>query len=228
MQKADVGVEITSKPIKVGPNVPLVHTYKVFAGPKTVEALAPYGAEELASYRKNQWFGIPGARWMATTVITPAARRHLPADRVGRRGSSAAARGNYGIAIILLTITVHLSCSRSAASRRWRPRRCRTFSRYPKEIQEKYKDDKEQQTSETFALYKKHGVNPLGGCLPALIQLPIFVGLWQALNNSVAPAARAVPLDQEPRRPRHALPVPVRAAAPSATTSTCCRSWSSR
>ena len=54
-----------------------------------------------------------------------------------------------------------------------------------KEIQEKYKDDKERLTKETFALYKKHGVNPVGGCLPALIQLPIFVGLWQALNTSV-------------------------------------------
>ena len=57
-------------------------------------------------------------------------------------------------------------------------------SRYLKELQEKYKDDKEQQTKETFALYKRHGVNPVGGCLPALIQLPIFVGLWQALNTS--------------------------------------------
>ena len=55
-----------------------------------------------------------------------------------------------------------------------------------KEIQEKYKDDKEKQTRETLALYKKHGVNPVSGCLPALIQLPIFVGLWQALNTSVA------------------------------------------
>jgi YidC/Oxa1 family membrane protein insertase len=54
-----------------------------------------------------------------------------------------------------------------------------------KELQEKYKDDKERATKETFALYKKHGVNPVSGCLPALIQLPIFVGLWQALNNSV-------------------------------------------
>jgi YidC/Oxa1 family membrane protein insertase len=53
-------------------------------------------------------------------------------------------------------------------------------------IKEKYKEDKEQQTRETMALYKAHGFNPAAGCLPALIQLPIFVGLWQALNNSVA------------------------------------------
>ena len=53
-----------------------------------------------------------------------------------------------------------------------------------KELQDKYKEDKERLTKETFALYKKHGVNPVAGCLPALIQLPIFVGLWQALNTS--------------------------------------------
>ena len=45
---------------------------------------------------------------------------------------------------------------------------------------------KEELTKATFALYKKHGANPVAGCLPALIQLPIFVGLWQALNSSVA------------------------------------------
>ncbi len=54
-----------------------------------------------------------------------------------------------------------------------------------KELQEKFKDDKERQAKEQFALYKRHGVNPVAGCLPALIQLPIFVGLWQALNTSV-------------------------------------------
>jgi YidC/Oxa1 family membrane protein insertase len=53
-----------------------------------------------------------------------------------------------------------------------------------KELQEKFKEDKERLTKETFALYKRHGVNPVAGCLPALIQLPIFVGLWQALNTS--------------------------------------------
>ena len=54
-----------------------------------------------------------------------------------------------------------------------------------KAIQEKYKEDKERLTKETFALYKKYGVNPMGGCLPMLVQIPIFVGLWQAINTSV-------------------------------------------
>src|SRR5262249_26792250 len=55
-QKADVAVEITSKPFRVGPNVSMVHTYQVFAGAKTKESLRPYGAEGLAAYRKSGFF----------------------------------------------------------------------------------------------------------------------------------------------------------------------------
>jgi len=55
-----------------------------------------------------------------------------------------------------------------------------------KKIKEKFKDDKEALTKETMAVWKRHNVNPAAGCIPALIQMPIFVGLWQSLNNSVA------------------------------------------
>ena len=79
-----------------------------------------------------------------------------------------------------------------------------------KELQEKYKDDKERLTKETFALYKKHGVNPVAGCLPALIQLPIFVGLWQALNTSFPLRHATFPVDSRPGRSRHALSLSVR------------------
>jgi YidC/Oxa1 family membrane protein insertase len=183
-QKADVTVEITSKPFKVGPNVHLTHTYKVFAGPKLAEALKPYGAAKLASYRKNQTFGIPGSAWMATTVITPLL------DVMYRFTEWVAARfrgkgGNYGIAIILLTLTVRMMMFPIGRKQAMAAKKMQDLQPHLKELQEKYKDDKEQQTRETWALYKRHKVNPLGGCLPALIQLPIFVGLWQALNNSV-------------------------------------------
>jgi YidC/Oxa1 family membrane protein insertase len=183
--KADVTVQITSKPILVGPNVPVVHTYKVYAGPKIAENLEPYSAAELASFHKNQWFGIPGAVWMASVVITPLL------DRVTYPLTAWVARlfggtqGNYGVAIILLTLTVRLLMFPIGRKQAIAAKKMQDLQPYLKEIQEKYKDDKEQQTRETWNLYKKHKVNPLGGCLPALIQLPIFVGLWQALNNSV-------------------------------------------
>ncbi len=94
-------------------------------------------------------------------------------------------RGNYGIAIILLTILVRALMFPLGRKQALAAKKMQELQPLLKELQEKYKDDKEKQTKETFALYKKHGVNPVGGCLPALIQLPIFVGLWQALNTSV-------------------------------------------
>ena len=180
--KSDVGVRITSKPIKVGPNLPLVHNYKVFTGAKTAEALAPYGAEDLASYRKS-W--IPAAPWIARVLITPTLSfTYRITEVVGKFFGGS--RGNYGIAIILLTLMVKMMMFPLGRKQALMAQRSQQLQPYLKEIQEKYKDDKERLTKETFALYKKHGVNPVSGCLPALIQLPIFVGLWQALNSSVA------------------------------------------
>ncbi len=52
-----------------------------------------------------------------------------------------------------------------------------------KEIQKKYGSDRQKASQETFALYQQHGVNPMSGCLPMLIQIPIFFGLYQAIVN---------------------------------------------
>ncbi len=180
--KSDVGVRITSKPIKIGPNLPLVHNYKVFTGAKTIDALAPYGAEELASYRKS-W--IPAAPWIARVLITPTLSfTYRITEVVGKLFGGS--KGNYGIAIILLTLMVKMMMFPLGRKQALMAQRSQQLQPYLKEIQEKYKEDKERLTKETFALYKKHGVNPVSGCLPALIQLPIFVGLWQALNSSVS------------------------------------------
>lgn len=55
-----------------------------------------------------------------------------------------------------------------------------------KKLQEKHKNDREKLAQEQMRLYKEHGVNPLGGCLPLLIQLPIWIGLYQAINHALA------------------------------------------
>ena len=52
------------------------------------------------------------------------------------------------------------------------------------ELQKKYKDDRQKAGLETMKLYKEHKVNPLGGCLPMLLQFPIFIALYQALSRS--------------------------------------------
>jgi len=53
-----------------------------------------------------------------------------------------------------------------------------------KVLQEKYKDDKQRQQVETMALYKTHGVNPIAGCLPILLQMPIWLALYRMLSSA--------------------------------------------
>ncbi|MFN8529930.1 MAG: YidC/Oxa1 family membrane protein insertase [Anaerolineae bacterium] len=55
-----------------------------------------------------------------------------------------------------------------------------------KKLQEKYKNDREKLSQEQMALYRQYGINPLGGCLPLLIQFPIFIALYQTINMALA------------------------------------------
>ena len=179
--QSDVGVEITSKPILVKSDQPVVHLYRVYTGPKSKKSLHTYGAEALAGYRKSQW--IPFAPDIARVVITPTLEfTYWVTERVSR--AFGGTKGNYGIAIILLTMLVRGLMFPLGRKQALSAQKMQSLQPLLKELQEKYKEDKEKLTKETFALYKRHGVNPVSGCLPALIQLPIFVGLWQALNTS--------------------------------------------
>jgi YidC/Oxa1 family membrane protein insertase len=179
-QKADIGVEVKSRSAKVGPNAPLTRSYRVFAGPKTLEALEPFGAQDVA-FRKSSW--IPGAVELARWVITPLLGwTYSLTQKVGALFGKG---GNYGVAIILLTLLVRMAMFPLGRKAALAAKKMQDLQPLMMEIKEKYKDDKEEQGRQTMALYRRQGVNPVGGCLPALVQLPIFVGLWQALNNSV-------------------------------------------
>ncbi len=90
--------------------------------------------------------------------------------------------GNWGIAIILLTFCVRLSLWPFQAKSNATMKRMGLLAPKMKELQEKYKDDPTRQQQETMKLYKEYGVNPLGGCLPMLIQIPIFFGFYSVLR----------------------------------------------
>jgi YidC/Oxa1 family membrane protein insertase len=92
---------------------------------------------------------------------------------------------NYGIAIILLTIVVKLATLPIAIrGQRSMMKRQRLQPQVTK-IREKYKDDSERLNREMVDLYKRNHVNPLGGCLPMLIQFPVMIALYQTLLNAV-------------------------------------------
>ncbi len=93
--------------------------------------------------------------------------------------------GNWGIAIILLTLVVKL------LTLYWTQKSMRSMKKMSHLkpqidlLREKYGDDKNRLNQETMSLYKVHKVNPLGGCLPMLIQMPIWFALYRTLGNSV-------------------------------------------
>jgi len=93
--------------------------------------------------------------------------------------------GNYGVAIILLTVLIKaLFWPLSQKSYR-SMEKMRKLQPMMAAIREKYPDNREQMNKELMQLYKTYKVNPAGGCLPMLVQLPVFFGLYQALLNAI-------------------------------------------
>jgi YidC/Oxa1 family membrane protein insertase len=93
---------------------------------------------------------------------------------------------NYGVAIILLTVLIkivfwpltHKSYSSMKSMQKLQPEM--------QKLRDKYKNDKERLNKEMMGLYKTHSVNPLGGCLPMLVQIPVFFALYKVLLDSIA------------------------------------------
>jgi YidC/Oxa1 family membrane protein insertase len=92
--------------------------------------------------------------------------------------------GNYGVSIVLLTACVKgvLWPLQNKANRSMR--KMSALAPKMQELKEKYKDDPTRMNQEVMKLYKEHGVNPVGGCLPMMIQIPIFFGLFSMLGQA--------------------------------------------
>ena len=92
---------------------------------------------------------------------------------------------NYGVAIILLTLVVRLGLHPLQRKAQMSMRRMQKLQPEIKKLQEKHKGDKQRQSQEQMRLFREAGVNPMGGCLPMLFQLPIIIGLFRAIQLSV-------------------------------------------
>ena len=92
---------------------------------------------------------------------------------------------NYGIAIIILTILIKIIFWPLGNKSYKSMKEMQKLQPKIAELREKYKNDKTKLSQETMALYKIHKVNPLGGCLPMVIQIPVFFGLYKALMYSI-------------------------------------------
>jgi len=92
---------------------------------------------------------------------------------------------NYGIAIIILTVLVRVVTAPLTIKQMRSMERMRALSPKVKEIQAEFADDRQKQSEKMMALYRSEGVNPLSGCLPMLLQFPVFIGLFYALRSTI-------------------------------------------
>ena len=93
--------------------------------------------------------------------------------------------GNWGGAIILLTLVVKLVLYPLSAAGYRSMANMRKVAPEMKRLQERFSDDRERLSKEMMGLYKKEGVNPLGGCFPLLLQMPVFLALYWVLYEAV-------------------------------------------
>ncbi len=92
---------------------------------------------------------------------------------------------NYGIAIIILTLLTKLLLWPLGTKSYKSMSDMKKLAPLIKEIKEKYKDDRKRVNEETMALYRTYKINPLGGCLPMLVQIPVFFALYRMLYEAI-------------------------------------------
>jgi YidC/Oxa1 family membrane protein insertase len=145
-------------------------TLTAYAGPKDVDTLRAYGREFSTAIELN---------WMAN-LFSFFARPILLILRFFH-----GIFGNWGVAIILLTITVKLVLYPLTAKSMQSMNEMRRLQPEIEKLKQKYGNDRERMSMEQMKLFQQHKVNPLGGCLPMLLQLPIWFALYATLQTSV-------------------------------------------
>jgi YidC/Oxa1 family membrane protein insertase len=137
-----------------------------YAGPKDIEALQAAG-HELSEIVDLGWFGF-----LARGLIKLLRFVH---DNVG----------NWGVAIILLTFLVKLLLYPLTEKSFQSMAKMRILKPEMDRINELYGDDREKKGAAIMELYKKHQINPLAGCLPSLLQMPVWIALYQSLSTNI-------------------------------------------
>ncbi len=151
---------------KIAPGTQIAYQYDLFFGPKRLDTLrkAGHDLDRAVNFGMFDILAKP-CLWIMNFI-----HDYIP---------------NYGIAIIILTIFTKIilwplgnkSYKSMAEMKKLQPLMA--------EIREKYKDDKKKMNQETMALYKTYKVNPVGGCLPMALQIPVFFALYRMLYEAI-------------------------------------------
>ena len=163
LSKKDSGSYLISPEITLGPKEAWHDEYLLYMGPNRVEDLEPYGLGHVVNFGKLDPICklLLGGMELIYKVVR-----------------------NYGLAIILLTIFINILLMPLSKTSFMSMRRMQLVQPEMAKLREKYKKDSQKLNKEMMALYKRHKVNPMGGCLPMILQMPVFISLYVALAKS--------------------------------------------
>ncbi|MFN3531003.1 MAG: membrane protein insertase YidC [Candidatus Brocadia sp.] len=164
VENGDFMVTLQTNKFRIPPNEAVNHSYVYFVGPKKEQVLKQY--ETLDVLLSYGWFTA-----ISKVLLTflNAVHRVIP---------------NYGISIIVLTIIIKAILFPLTRKSQVSMFRMQQLQPMINQLKEKYKHDKQRMGREQMLLFKKYGVNPMSGCLPMLLQLPIFFALFRTLQLS--------------------------------------------
>lgn len=183
----DITVRVHSQEISLRPGQKVVHRFLLYHGPVKVKLLGELGganavpSEWVDRYTHNLHLrtltDYGRFSWWSDLIIASTNVMHWLLNRLRFVGD--------GLAIILLTVLVRGMMFPISRKQAYFSVKMQELAPELKKMQEKYKNDPRGKTEATMELYRKHDVHPLGGCLPILLQMPIFIGLYFALQESI-------------------------------------------
>ncbi|MGH7858631.1 MAG: membrane protein insertase YidC, partial [Candidatus Binatia bacterium] len=165
-EQPETGVVSTEVLVPIASAAKEPYPFAVYTGPKDLAVLAGAG-HDLTRAVDLGWFGF---------VAEPM----LHVLKFFHRMTA-----NYGLDIILLTVLIKVLFFPLTQKSFRSMQDLQKLQPELKKLQERFKEDREQLNKEVMELYRRHKVNPLGGCLPMLFQMPIFIGLYNALLSAV-------------------------------------------
>lgn len=144
------------------------HDIQVYGGPMHYDTLAAYGLTDVMNF---------GFKW----IVKPIGEYFmLPLLHLVHSGIA-----NWGIAIIVFSIIMKLLLYPLSIPQMKSAQKMRLLAPLMNDIREKYKDDMQSQQQEMMKLYSRYGINPAGGCLPLLLQMPFLYALYSVLNSNI-------------------------------------------
>lgn len=194
----DITVRVTTERLKLTPENKVVHRYVLYNGPVKPRLLAQMtdvnavdpavldrykdslGLRTLTDYQSNGWMGsIAGTIGWTWLMIQSTNMMHFVLGWMHRLVP------NLGLSIILLTVMVRAMMFPISRKGALTSLRMQELAPELAKIKEKFGEDRQGAGAATWALYSKHGISPFGTCWFMLLQMPIFMGLYFALQESI-------------------------------------------